>query len=178
MKPAQTFVVASILSSLLAFAPSQSSACLVFAEPDDVYWSDQATVIVDATVSGFDRQLLTNSEATDVSFQGADTWVLVLNVHTTLRGDEIDVRLVATRFFNTTIVDEMYLLDLVGKRKEFALVSHPGTIPATVNVRSLGPDFPLHDGFHVRDRDGKPIDEMWEGLCVALPIFDLGTFGR
>lgn len=178
MKPARTFFVASVILSFLALAPSQASACMGFNEPDDVYWSEHATVIVDATVSGFDRQLLTKPGATDVSFQGADTWVLELNVHNTLRGDEIDVRLVATRFFNTTIVDEEYLLDLVGERKEFALVSHPGTSSVKVNEKSLGAEFPLHDGFHVRDYSGKPIDEMWEGLCVALPIFDLGTFDR
>jgi len=105
-----------------------------------------------------------------------DPWVLKLNVHRTLRGDKLESREVATRIFNTTIVDGAFIADLVGQRMEFAIVDVPYAEFSDTFLGSETPAFPVQDGIHVLDANGEGIDEIWELLCQALPIFEIGTF--
>ena len=168
---------------MLAGFPRVADACMTFSQPDPVFWSEHATTIVDATVRDYSQQPLINPEAQEPTIEDYVTWVLELDIHRTLRGGPSDVRFIATRFWNTTIVDERYLEDLLGERREFALVGFRGT-PSTAftgtsdNSRFPYDDdlLPAHNGYHVFDKMGDPIDEIWEGLCTALPMFDLGTF--
>lgn len=50
-----------------------------------------------------------------------ETWVIRIEIHKTLRGQNKAFRDVATRYFSTTIVNDAYLQNLIGKRREFAL---------------------------------------------------------
>jgi hypothetical protein len=174
--------ISAILFSLVA-ASGDARACMVFHKPDPGFWAEHATSIVDATVVAFDRQPLTKPGSSEESYQGSTTWVLTLNVHRTLRGSAAGTRLVATRFWNTTVVNETRVRGLLGEWREFALVefdSGKSTVfaPTGEEFESLlesGLMSP-HDGFHAWDRDGQPLAEIWEGFCTSLPVFDQGTF--
>ena len=158
---------------------------MTFSNPDPGFWAKHATGIADATVVGFDQRQLSKKGSLEESYQGPATWVLTLQVHKTLRGNASGLHLVATRFWNTTTVDEAFVKALVGERREFAVVGFLGEEPSVFAYRTtpiaFPPDdaiMPHHDGFHVSDTDGRPPDEIWEGLCTALPMFDPGTFKR
>ncbi len=177
--------LAAIIATLFIAIPGHAIACMFFDYPDKNFWAFHATGIVDATVVGIDRMPLSKPGSLETSYQGPATWVLQLNVHNTLRGDASDIRLVATRFWHTSIVDEDNIRDLLGVRKEFAIVDSPSANSQLFSAKSVNQailsrrgTFPPHDGFHVLDANGEPLDEIWEGSCVALPIFELGTFNK
>lgn len=156
--------------------PSYVSACMIFGSPDSAYWSEHATSIVDATVYGFDQKPLTLVGQQETGTEYPDPWVLELRVHRTLRGDALDFREIATRVLNTTIVDKAYIANLVGQRSEFAILDVPYT-NFSGDIASLPQfDFPPRNGAHVLDVNGEATDEIWELVCTALPIFDIGTF--
>ncbi|WP_298360002.1 hypothetical protein [uncultured Litoreibacter sp.] len=166
---------ATITYSSLGF-PNQARACMIFGQADPVYWSEHATSIVDATIFGYYQRPLARSGVEHLESEYPDPWVLKLNVHRTLRGDGLERREVATRFLNTTIVDEAFIAGFVGHRREFAIVDvpyvdFPSTFPA-----SYTSSFLVQDGVHVLDSNGEEIDEIWEHICMALPIFEIGTF--
>jgi hypothetical protein len=177
-------LVATALLVLTATV-NQTVACMIFVPADAEFWAANATTIVDATVVAVERQPLSKPGTTQEGFQGPSTWVLTLKVHKTQRGTPSALRLVATRFANTTTVDERFVRGIVGKRREFALVGFDAGatsvfLPAGQEIDFPPEDFrlPAHDGFHVRDARGQPIEELWEGICQSLPIFRRGTFGN
>ena len=179
---ANRLIAAAVLS--ISMAVGQVKACMVSVPPDADFWAEHATRIVDATAIAVERQPLTKPQSSEESDQGPTTWVLTLKVHRTLRSDPSDTRRVATRFSNTTTVDERFVRDILGDRKEFALVDFDAGTPSAFAADSQAFEFPPtdgilppHDGFHVWDSHGEPLDEIWEGICITLPIFDLGTFG-
>ena len=167
----------------LMMIASHANACTIFSRPDSRFWAEHATGIVDATVVSFEQRPLSGPGSSDESYQGPTTWVLTLHVHKTLRGHSSGTLLVATRFWNTTTVNEPFLRELLGDRREFALVGFyaekSSVFAESTQQFEFPPEdniMPPHDGFHVWDTDGEPLDEIWEGLCTSLPIFRLGTF--
>lgn len=179
----RTRFLAATIAFSLATVSVQAEACMFIDPADERFWATHATSIVDATIVGFDEMPLTKRWSWGTSDQGATTWVLKLKVHKTIRGNDSDVRFVATRFWNTTIVDEVSISELVGRRREFALVDPSSSNSKLFSSKSawdvISKDlntFPRHDGFRVIGANGSPLDEIWEGQCVALPIFRRGTF--
>lgn len=170
--------IAAIAGISLLVGSSQARACVVFSKADPNYWSEHATSIVDATVYAAVRKPLSKSGDPGTASEYPDTWVLKLLVHTTLRGEKREFEDVATRFFNTTIVDESYVLDLVGARREFAILDVPYSELSPFKENMSEPSGLQNRGIHVRDESGQELDEIWEGICTALPIFELGTFRR
>lgn len=156
--------------------PSYVSACMFSVHANPIYWSEQATSIVDATVYGFEQRPLANTGGRKRGAKNLDSWVLKLQVHRTLRGKELSSREVATRFLSTTSVDEAYVAALVGLRSEFAILDAPYSNPSHISKSLPDFDFPLQNDVHVFDRNGEAIDEIWELPCMRLPIFKSGTF--
>ena len=136
---------AALISVIFATAPNHANACARFGPPDKGFWTEHATIIVDATVEGFYRKPLGKGETFGIGYQETETWVLKLNVHKTLRGAELRTRHVATRFSNTTIVDEEYVDALVGYRREFALVNYTHKNSSAFSTTSLEDEFPPRD---------------------------------
>ncbi len=151
-------------------------ACMFFDKADPIYWSKLATSIVDASVVSFEKKSLRTDRSNRSHNFHPETWVLRLRVHRTIRGDHSDFREVATRSLNTTIVDRNYLRELLNQRSEFAILDAPYQNPTEVtqSLQSFG--YPPEIGVHVVDSKGDEIDEIWELICTALPIFELGTF--
>lgn len=143
---------------------------MLFGDADPAFWSEHATSIVEASMYGFEQKPLTWGEDQDTNVKYPDPWVLKLHVHRTIRGNPVEFREVATRILNTTIVDETYLSDLLGQRREFAILEASG-MPPEYNPPHL------QDGYVVDAKDD-PIDEIWELMCAALPIFEVGTFAE
>lgn len=171
------FALMILLGSITALR-----ACYVIGDANKDFWNEHASVIVDATLSDFSLAPLLKPGSRDESGQRPTTWLLELNVHGVLRGSAEDQILVATRFAQTTIVNRVYLANLLGKRREYALVELSGETEGAFASDSeslfekLEDGFlPQHDGFHVFSSNGEPVPELWEGLCSAPPVFPLGT---
>ncbi|WP_299845321.1 hypothetical protein [uncultured Jannaschia sp.] len=175
-------IPALIIFSLLLAVPEGAKACAMFRQPDRDFWASNASAIVDATVVDVTQSLLIETEPSSSSSQKENTWILQLKVHDVIKGDTSDTLFVATRVWNTTIVDDRYVLGLVRLRREFALVS-----PADATSSDFLPmprdelpeivfSLPKNE-FHALGENGEPLYELWEGLCTSLPIFRLGTFG-
>lgn len=112
------FTAATVTFSSLGLS-NHAHACMTFDQADPVFWSEHATSIVDATIFGFEKRQLAKGGVDDMRPEYPDPWVLKLNVHRTLRGNKLESREVATRIFNTTIVDGAFIADL--KRFEESL---------------------------------------------------------
>lgn len=168
--------------SLLLAVPEGAKACAMFYQPDQDFWTSSASTIVDATVVDVTQSRLNEIEPSSSSSQEQNTWVLHLKVHNVIRGDASDTLFVATRVWNTTIVDDQYALGLVGLRREFALVS-PADAASSDFLPMPRDELPEivfslpKNEFHALGKNGEPLYELWEGLCTSLPIFRLGTFG-
>ncbi|MEP3844614.1 MAG: hypothetical protein ABJM43_04650 [Paracoccaceae bacterium] len=168
---------AAIALSAVAF-PSQMHACMLFDEPDPAFWSEHATSIVEASIYAFETRPLNWGKKQDTSVSYPDPWVLKLHVHRTIRGNSVEFREVATRILNTTIVDATYISDLIGHRREFAILDAPNSWSLETNGMLPENNPPHLQDVYVVDAKGDPVGEIWELMCAALPIFEVGTFAE
>lgn len=169
-------IAAAAIIFITSSLPNHAGACMVFSEADPAYWAEHSTSIVDATVYDFEQRPLVQGIRGETRSEYPNSWVLKLNVHKTLRGEMFEKREVATRFLNSTTVDEAFVSNLLGQRREIAIVGVPYAERSSTFPGSDEPDFLMQDGVHVFDANGDEIDEIWELLCVELPIFEAGTF--
>lgn len=174
----------TVTASLMILLGSMTAlqACYTIGDASGDFWNEHATVIVDATLADFSRAPLVMPGSIDEPYQGPTTWLLELDVHGVRRGSAVDQIFVATRFMQTTIVNRIYLSKLLGMRSEYALVAQSGETEGAFasdseNLFDKREDgfLPPHDGFHVLSSDGEPALELWEGFCIAPPIFPVGT---
>jgi|GEM_PF-4208856 len=117
-KPRLTQTLPALITAAFLTLGGSANACMMFSDPDPAFWEAHATTIVDATVLDYKRD----------GFWRDGNWVLALDVHAVLRGEQTRAMKVVTRMLNTTIVDRSYVKDLLGKRAEFALL-HPCMTP-------------------------------------------------